>query len=1002
VKSLFFIILIFLSYISSAQIPADTLRPDAFLEQAQRLLAREQTDSAAVYLNQAARAFAGQKDWQKSLLAKKQEADIYFRQRRSEEAIQAYTYLLDSLAGQASDTVRGEAYYQIGLSYARLASFVDALENVKKSTEVRSQTYPETHPILAETFHLLGRLYFVIGDYWQSLRYQQKFLKISRTLYGEEHPQVGEALLYVGLSYSRLYEHELALEYYFKCAELLKKNQPDNFHDLASTYNNIGLVYGREGAFEKELEYMMMAISLNGSKSSNTATNYHNVGRAYFDLGEYDKSFDYLHQAVRMKIAITGPNHTTVSKSYNELANLHQRLKNFDSAIYYQQQALKIQHDNFGQYSVELSDTYRDLGGIYLELEDYPRAIQQYQRAIAAIVENYDTANVAALPTEKDIILERRSLSHILQQKGIALYRRYLLSGQQEDLQLAHATNMASAELLEGVYARLNNKESISFLARNSLKIYEQCLQTALALQETQAELSYLKDAFSVMERNKARLLLQNIAESRWKAQANVADSLLEQEQAIKSQLAYYEKLRFEEHTRENSDSLRLAEVQSDIFRLHRQLEGIYELMPIRHTPNGMGEPTQQFASLQQVQRQLMQPGQMLLEYFEGENMVYGMAVSRNEASLFAVEETSRFRPMAEQMIQGLRNKNYTDYAVPAHQLYKQLIAGALEHSNTAVDALLIVPDGSLGYIPFEALLSSSPPTAPLYHQLDYLILDHNLAYQYSASLLSQVSGQQQTDFKYPFMGYAPAFSKQGNPLLATRSSRDRQLVDQLQELPYAQEEVRSIASLLQGNSLTESQATESNFKKTAGEGRIIHLASHTLIDDQNPLYSRLVFSREDSGDEDGLLHTYELYNMRLASEMVTLSACNTGMGQIRAGEGIISLARGFMYAGVTNVLMSLWAVSDRSTSELMQYFYQSLKDGHSKSEALRQAKLEYLRRADANTAAPYYWSGFILISSQQDQDSTPKAWLYFSLVMGACIFGGWFLFRRKKIRQKH
>jgi len=206
--------------------------------------------------------------------------------------------------------------------------------------------------------------------------------------------------------------------------------------------------------------------------------------------------------------------------------------------------------------------------------------------------------------------------------------------------------------------------------------------------------------------------------------------------------------------------------------------------------------------------------------------------------------------------------------------------------------------------------------------------------------------------------------------------------VDELERLPQAEEEVRNIAEMLEGNFTIGNAATEEHFKQQAESARIVHVASHTIINDENPMYSKLVFAPGQDTLEDGLLHTYELYNMRLNADLVTLSACNTGIGKIYEGEGVMSLARGFMYAGVPNVLMSLWSVPDRSTSQIMQYFYEEVQAGHTKAEALRQAKLKYLQEADANTAAPFYWGAFVYLGTKEKSNFFNAYWMVGGIIL--------------------
>jgi CHAT domain-containing protein len=165
------------------------------------------------------------------------------------------------------------------------------------------------------------------------------------------------------------------------------------------------------------------------------------------------------------------------------------------------------------------------------------------------------------------------------------------------------------------------------------------------------------------------------------------------------------------------------------------------------------------------------------------------------------------------------------------------------------------------------------------------------------------------------------------------------------------------------GKAFTGPDASEEIFKQLAVGSHIIHLATHATLDDEDPLKSKLVFS-EGNADEDGLLNVYEIYNLDLAARMVVLSACNTGAGKLNRGEGIMSLARAFFYAGVQNLIMTLWTVSDIQSTELMLGFYRQLIAGRSTESALRKAKLEFLEQASPSYQHPQYWAGYILVGN--------------------------------------
>jgi CHAT domain-containing protein len=194
--------------------------------------------------------------------------------------------------------------------------------------------------------------------------------------------------------------------------------------------------------------------------------------------------------------------------------------------------------------------------------------------------------------------------------------------------------------------------------------------------------------------------------------------------------------------------------------------------------------------------------------------------------------------------------------------------------------------------------------------------------------------------------------------------STNHALRSSLIKLNWAEREIMEIAKSISGNSFFYENASEDNFKKYVSDAQIIHLATHAVVDDKNPMYSKLAFHKLDNSPEDGFLNTYEIYNLDLNAQMVVLSACNTGYGKIVKGEGVMSLARSFMYAGSPSIIMSLWQVDDYPTYRIMQEFYKGLEKKLPKDAALREAKLKYIQNSDPVKAGPYYWSGFIPIGN--------------------------------------
>ena len=237
------------------------------------------------------------------------------------------------------------------------------------------------------------------------------------------------------------------------------------------------------------------------------------------------------------------------------------------------------------------------------------------------------------------------------------------------------------------------------------------------------------------------------------------------------------------------------------------------------------------------------------------------------------------------------------------------------------------------------------------------------------------------------FGGFAPSYDiKKKNDSLAYRSPVLTLRGDYLRNLPGALKEVNFATTLFNGTPFIAEKATEGIFKQRAKDFRILHLGMHSFLDDNYPLLSHLVFAQNNSDTlNDNSLTINELYGMGLNADLAVLSACNTGMGELSRGEGVISLSRAFAYAGVPSTVMSLWEVEDGATSDIIQYFYENLKAGQSKDEALKNAKVRYLNECKSTTEAhPFFWTGLIAVGNLDAMDiSTPPT---FSPLLGGSL----------------
>ncbi len=377
-------------------------------------------------------------------------------------------------------------------------------------------------------------------------------------------------------------------------------------------------------------------------------------------------------------------------------------------------------------------------------------------------------------------------------------------------------------------------------------------------------------------------------------------------------------------------------------------------------------------ATIEELHGQVLQPGQALLEYFNTDTAIWLVCLSN---SGFKYTEIKKDFPL-EQWIAELRHSltafhtdagqanNYdalaAQYTTLAHRLYEKLLAPI---ADSLPGQLIIVPDGVLGYLPFEVLLTAPTATPTRWQEHPYLLKKHPISYAFSATMLREMTVQPHLhEPTVPFYGFAPRYDGDSTLLSALFAGAD--LRKDLTPLPHTGEEVYKAAKLMDGKYFTGRDASEATFRAKASEARILHLATHGQANDRAGDYCFLVFADQQDSAENEILYARDIYNLQLNAELVTLSACETGLGELQGGEGIISLARAFAYAGAKSIVTSLWSVSDAKTKDLMIDFYKNLRKGMLKDDALRQAKLDFLKRNRGQAAHPFYWAGFVGIGN--------------------------------------
>ncbi|MCB0564521.1 MAG: CHAT domain-containing protein [Phaeodactylibacter sp.] len=677
----------------------------------------------------------------------------------------------------------------------------------------------------------------------------------------------------------------------------------------------------------------------------------------YFD--DYNNAIIHFKSSLSNGVEEYGYSSIKVALLIDMLGNSYYYLKDYQNAIKCFKEALEIiiKVNSFGSSNnkANISSRYSKIGACYTNLKQFESANYYLNKSVDYLHFN----NKKKYPFG-DITSNRTHLLITLYFKAKNHQKAYEAGRGMEQLYEAAYWFGQCIELIEYINSTFEESGSKQYLLDRFYYIFEAAINCKYHLHQETDSLQYLEQAFGYAERSKALLLKEAMQMADANFEFGIPESVLEEERRLKKAIIERENQRYElQHGQEGPYNIH--DLNNEIFNLkqehHRVMDSIQQQYPKAHRLRYAVHPMVP----EQIQQELLNPSQALLQYFVGEEYIFLFVIDREKATLIKrpIEEglpdaVRKFRESIYGWSQSQGDSLARQYADYGYQLYQRLVQPV---AHLLPEHLIIIPDGILEYVPFEALLrQATPPGTQSYASYPYLIRDHQISYAHSAQLLQEMKA---TDYQAPrqwILAFAPSF--QDPPSLEnTLASRRRSLGRLMNNV----KEVQSIKSLLRTRIYKGTDATRERFLADAPHYSIIHLATHAKANDEEGEYSYLAFTEIPDSLQNELLYAKDLYSLRLQAEMVVLSACESGVGELRRGEGVISLARGFSYAGAKSLVTTLWRVSDRESAVLMQLFYRQLKEGKPKDEALRVAKLQFIDQNNGARAHPFFWGAFIL-----------------------------------------
>lgn len=914
----------------------------------------------------------------------------------------------------------GEQHLQLANTYTNIASiyafmsmYNSALSNYSKALSIRQEISGNNHPQTAETLYNIGLINVLKGDYRKGLGFYQKSLKGYESHLEPNHTKIGLMYNQIGIAHLSIGSYNLSFEYLNKALSIWTENHGDRHLKISYAHNNLGLLYDNMGKYDLALDHLQKALSIKkevlGANHELLASSYDNIGLNFLAQENFDSAVYYLKLALEIQIQNFTSRNPDVSFSYTSLGKVEARQGHYKKAVEYHESALAIRKDLYGSKHPDLAISYNSIASILLTQENYPQALTFYHNALRANLPDFHNSAVSSLP-QVSVSLNHNNLLTSLQGKAIALEKISETDGNITYLKLAFANLQLCDTIADQIrIQQLKHADKLE-LGKTIAHMYENGIRIGLKLYKSTNERTYKNIAFHFAEKSKSEVLSKSVNNLSARRLSLLPDSLINVEQNIKIDKNYYSTLILHQKTQSNGyDTTKYNYYNDQLFQLNRRHDSLVLVLEKVYPEYHQLKYKDYTISVKELQRKIPK-NSALIEYFVGDSSLYLFSITKDDFEISSINDLSalnenidQFREVTDLWREAEQtDSSYFIYISSAQSLYNTLIRKGINSfpKKGSIKNLIIVPDGRLSYIPFELLIAEDFADQIIgdYSSLTYLIKDYNISYAYSATLNFQDQLESNRALATNgYLGFAPDYQNNEFDFSPSKLEKFRNPIGNLE---WNQREIKQASLYMGGEKRLAQFATESSFKREIGKYNIIHLAMHALINDKDPMLSKLVFAHDGKDTiNDGYLHTYELFNMEMNPELVVLSACNTGFGKLERGEGINSLAYAFAYAGCPSIVMSQWQVDDKSTSQLMTNFYKNISEGMDKSSALRSAKLEFLKDPSSPYANPSYWGGFVLIGDTKPIHLTRNNYLMIGLSVLSFILlvGIYIMYRRRK-----
>lgn len=801
-------------------------------------------------------------------------------------------------------------------------------------------------------------------------------------------------LLYSGIIHYNQDQLDSALSRY-KQAEAISEKYANSLTEIERLFNNLGVIYYETGNYRQAKNYFEKAIAVltaSGKGNEVLLVNYkiniaslliklenyteaksvyesilplhvftdeinHNLGIISLKQQEYKNSINYFEK-------VNYKNSSKVIDLYYNLAVAWSGLHENDSSEFYLQQALAENikwngHRKNIPYGLILRYQAEEL----ISQKEYKKAIEACQQAIMQFDVSFNETDIYKNPDEFGTVFSYINLFNTLTAKADAMELLYNEQKQIELLKGSQDTYRSAFNLADYVEKTYNSDESRLFLNKIKYTVHSKPIDISLQLYELTGQKKYLEDAYIFDQQNKASILALNVQENELRKSNSSNKIMMDEEASIKTTIT-----RLLLKLSRVTDSQQVQVIQSSIRDNEIKLGKLQE--KIKEDPDYRNKYfITQIPSVSQLQKKLDEKT-AILSYHLSDTELLILQITANRLEYYNQHIEKEFLTTTDSLkaiLQSASDGEKYNGALLSAKMY-QLLIKPLEAKLSNIRRLVIIPDDELNYLPFEALQDENGK---------YLIEKYSVQYQYSTALWGNVDSKKKEKAS-GILAFAPFVTTEFTDSNGMKFT----------SLPASKDETGS----LKGEILTDSLAIKNNFIVKANHYGTIHLATHASADNEMPLRSFIAFYPETGvHSDDYRLYAQEIYDMNLDStQLIILSACETGTGQLVKGEGLMSLSRAFAYAGCPNIITSLWKAEDKTTAFITQRLHYYLEKGLLKDKALQKAKLDLLSsdEIDPRFKTPNYWAHLIFIGNyENDHKRNNWWWIAVGIIIAAIMY---------------